>query len=136
MHIYDDIRHTLTPIRPSDFLSIREKHNEIEPITAEPDEYGRRIVLGKRYKAYCYININSGRRNTEVLHFVSNADAQKELDRIAEALKSRKSVYEPMYNTDLYTEITKLEPCAEPDPKKRIIVRRPNIKERENHAEK
>lgn len=130
MHIYDDIRHTLTPIRPTDFLSIRQKTHEIDTITAEPDENGNRIVIGKRYEAYCYINIKSGRRETEVLHFVSSADAQKELDRIAEALKSRKSVYEPMYNTDLYTEITKLEPCAEPDPQKRTIIRKPNIKER------
>lgn len=99
MHIYDDIRHTLTPIRPSDTLYISRKIHQIGHIATHPDDNGLRKVIGSIYEGYYYICIENGRRETKALHFITRAAAELELEMVAEAMRCGQKVYYPEYNT-------------------------------------
>jgi hypothetical protein len=100
MHVYDDIRHTLTPIRATDRLSIREECHFKDFVEGEPDETGRRIIYAYVLNVYYCIAIRNGRRESEMLRFLSESDAQKELDNIVKAMKDKEAVYTAMYNVD------------------------------------
>ena len=100
MHVYDGIRHTLTPIRATDHLSIREESHLKDFITGEPDKNGRIPIHAYVISVYYCIAIRNGRRESEMLHFLSESDAQKELDNIVKAMKDKEAVYTAMYNVD------------------------------------
>lgn len=99
MHIYDDILHRMTPIKPSDTLYISVERRQKAHMTTRPDANGLRKVLGYIYEGYYCICIENGRRETKVLHFITREAAESELEMIAEAMRCGQKVYYPEYNT-------------------------------------
>ncbi len=99
MHIYDHIRHTLTPIRPTDTLYISAERHQKAHMTTHPDDNGLRKVIGNIYEGYYCICIENGRRETKVLHFITREAAELELEMVAEAMRCGQKVYYPEYNT-------------------------------------
>lgn len=99
MHIYDEILHRMTPIKPSDTLYISVERHQKAHMTTHPDANGLRKVIGNIYEGYYCICIENGRRRTEVLHFITREAAELELEMIAEAMRCGQKVYYPEYNT-------------------------------------